>query len=329
MDPDDRSDPSHRPGPPRSAASRWLPVTLGAALATVLVIGGTAWLGGRDDDGTSVSGPTRPDPSSPSDGPSDGRTDEASPDDSVATTAPVDAVQVPVFYAGDTAQGLRLFQEQRVVEDTGRSKAQLAVDEALTRAPGDPNYSRWAVAGLKADVEVGADVITIDLRGYGDAGQGDLTGDASRVYVQALVWTADTATGSDLPVRFLADGRAVDEVLGVDTSSPLRRADAETVLSAVSLTTPAQGARLPTTFQVTGQASANEGTVVWELRRGRTVVRSGSATTSRAMEQSPYSFEVTATPGDYTLAVRDTDDSDGEGVGTTEDTRDVKVRTGF
>ncbi len=293
-------------------ARGWLPITVAAAVATVLVIGGTAWLGGRDDGPTAV-GPSRPDPTR----------------QATTRTAPDDVEQVAVFYAGRTAQGRRLFQEQRVVGTKGRTTVQAAVEEALTQAPQDPDYDPWAkVSGLRVTTEVQADEITIDLAGLQDTGA-SVSGRDAETYLQALVWTADTATSSDLPVRFLADGQPVAEVLGVDTSEPVGRESADSVLSPVSITTPAQGARLPTTFHVTGQASAYEGNVVWELKRGSTVVRSGSTTTREAFVQSPYAFDVTATPGDYTLVVHDTDESDGEGVGVTQDTRDVSLRTGF
>lgn len=310
--------PRGGPGDVRARAKRhhgargWLPVTAAAAVATVLVIGGTAWLGGRDE-GPAAVGPSRPDAS----------------EQPTATTAPDDVEQVAVFYAGRTAQGRKLFQEQRVVQTRGRTKVQAAVDQALTQAPQDPDYDPWAkVSGLRATTKVRADEITIDLAGLRDTGASVSVRDAE-TYLQALVWTADTATASDLRVRFLADGQQVDEVLGVDTSEPLARESADSVLSPVSITTPAQGATLPTTFEVTGQAAAYEGNVVWELKRGSTVVRSGHTTTREAFVQSPYVFSVTATPGDYTLVVHDTDESDGEGVGVTQDTRDVSLRTGF
>ena len=46
----------------RPSSARWLPLTLAAAVATVLVIGGTAWLGNRGDD-TPAAGPGKPGPS--------------------------------------------------------------------------------------------------------------------------------------------------------------------------------------------------------------------------------------------------------------------------
>ncbi len=115
------------------------------------------------------------------------------------------------------------------------------------------------------------------------------------------------------------------EVLGVDTSAPVERASDDSVLSTVSITTPGEGAVVPTRFEVTGQAATFEANVVWELKRGDEIVRNGFTTARECCTLSPYSFSVTATPGDYTLVVHDTDESDGEGIGTSEDTKQITV----
>ena len=65
--------------------------------------------------------------------------------------------------------------------------------------------------------------------------------------------------------------------------------------------------------------------MVWELKRGDATVRNGFTTAQECCTLSPYSFTVTAPPGDYTLVVHDTDESDGEGVGTSQDTKDITV----
>ena len=65
--------------------------------------------------------------------------------------------------------------------------------------------------------------------------------------------------------------------------------------------------------------------MVWELKRGDAVVRNGFTTAQECCTLAPYSFTVTAPPGDYTLVVHDTDESDGEGVGTSQDTKDITV----
>ena len=56
------------------------------------------------------------------------------------------------------------------------------------------------------------------------------------------------------------------------------------------------------------------------------VVKDGFATAQECCTLSPYSFEVTAKPGDYVLRVYDADMSGGEGPGEHEDTKAVTVR---
>ncbi len=65
--------------------------------------------------------------------------------------------------------------------------------------------------------------------------------------------------------------------------------------------------------------------MVWELKRGAPTVRNGFTTAEECCTLAPYSFNVTAPPGDYTLVVHDTDESDGEGIGTSQDTKDITV----
>ena len=57
------------------------------------------------------------------------------------------------------------------------------------------------------------------------------------------------------------------------------------------------------------------------------MVKQGFTTAEECCTLSPYSFEVTAPPGNYTLVVHDEDASGGaEGAGQVEDTKRVTVR---
>jgi hypothetical protein len=226
---------------------------------------------------------------------------------------------------GSTAGGPRLFAESHVVTDTTESELQVAVQEALRGDPIDPDYSpafRNETSTARASTD--GETITIDLSD--DLGATvDLPDERGTAGVQALVWTAQAATSSEQPVRFTIDGKPADYVYNVDTSAPLQRASADSTLATVSIATPGEGATVPTRFEVTGQAATFEANVVWELKRGDEVVRNGFTTARECCTLSPYSFNVTATPGDYTLVVHDTDESDGEGIGTSEDTKRIKV----
>ena len=63
----------------------------------------------------------------------------------------------------------------------------------------------------------------------------------------------------------------------------------------------------------------------WQLLQGGEVVQDGFTTAEEGMTLSPYSFEVTAEPGDYVLRVYDADMSGGEGNGEAEDTKQITV----
>ena len=298
----------------RPSAGRWVPLTVAAAVATAVVIVGGAWLGQQESgsapaagSGDTADAPTANEPSS-------------QPSSEARGT-----LQVPVYYVGSTAAGPRLFAESHVVTDTTESELQAAVQEALRGDPIDPDYSpafRNETSTARASTD--GETITIDLSD--DLGATvDMPDERGTAGVQALVWTAQAATSSEQPVRFTIDGKPADRVYNVDTSAPLQRASADSTLSTVSITTPAEGAVVPTRFEVTGQAATFEANVVWELKRGDEVVRNGFTTAQECCTLSPYSFTVTATPGEYTLVVHDTDESDGEGIGTSVDTKRITV----
>ena len=295
----------------RPSASRWVPLTVGAAAATVLVIGGAAWLAQSQSDQPPAASPVKPQSS-------------ASAQPSAEASPPRNA-SVPAYYVGDTAGGPRLFAEERHVADATGTDLQVAVDEALSGQPLDPDYDPWPVSGVAAKATTADGVITIDLSGLSGP-TGELDDADARIALQALVWTADAATKSTLPVQFLVDGKPSDTLLATDVSSPVPPTSADSALSPVQVTSPTEGATVPTQFEVTGRASTFEANVVWELRQGERTVRNGFTTAQECCTLSPYSFTVTAPPGTYTLVVHDTDESDGEGVGTSQDTKTITVR---
>lgn len=289
----------------RPSATRWVPITLAAAAAMVVVIAGGYWLAQRQ----------------PSNNPPAAGTPRAPASEAPAETGRT--VDTTVYYVGATASGPRLFPEARRVTDTTESDVQVAVNEALSGTPKDPDYeSAWPLPGTTAKVTTSGSLITVDLT-LGSTTV-DLEKGAGERALQALVWTADAAAGADLPVQFIVDGQGGD-LLGVDASGPIQKASADSVLSTVLIESPTEGATVPTRFTVTGRAATFEANVVWELKRGRATVRNGFTTAQECCTLAPYSFTVTAPPGDYTLVVRDTDESDGEGIGTTQDTKAVTV----
>jgi hypothetical protein len=144
--------------------------------------------------------------------------------------------------------------------------------------------------------------------------------------IQQVVYTAQAAVGRGrLPVQLLVDGEHSDTVLGVATPEPLSAGNADDVLAPVQIDSPADGATVDGTFSVTGRASAFEANVQWELKQGDTVVKHGFATPQECCTLSPYTFEVTAPSGDYTLVVHD-EDMSGEGRPVNQDTKEITVK---
>jgi hypothetical protein len=77
--------------------------------------------------------------------------------------------------------------------------------------------------------------------------------------------------------------------------------------------------------QVTGEAAVFEATLLWQVLRDGTVVRSGSTATGEGQRFAPFAFEVTLDPGEYTVRVLEDDPSDGEGREALTDDKAITV----
>lgn len=273
----------HRPG--------WAVITLAAAMVTVVVIGGVAWLN-RDHGSAPIAGTGR-------------------------------SVSVAAYYLGTTANGPRLFREDRHLEDVVVSDVQAAVETTLA-APLDPDYRSGFPDGTTATVHSRGNEFVVDLSGADLQAAPAGGANAARMAIQAMVWTVQQAAQRPVSVIFRVDGQPARTLLGVDGSGRFHEADADSTLSPVSVDV-AEGAHVPSGTTVYGQAAAYEGNVVWQLRQGDTVVRQGHTTAGQCCTLSPYAFVVKAPPGHYTLLVHDTSGSGREGVGVTTDTKDIVV----
>jgi hypothetical protein len=261
------------------------------------------------------------------------------------TAAPTEGVQVPlpsgpagqtatafhpepVYYVGDTSHGPRLFRELHDVRSDIDAPV-AAVREALSFAAADPDYrSPWPEETYVDSVRLDGDVIDVDLPSDGDlsARPPGMSRQEASMALQQLVYTAEAATARGRqPVQFLLDGRTPDSLLGLPTSRPVPAGRPAEVLSQVWVVEPANGAKVHSGFGVSGLADASEATVTWQLRQGDAVVRHGFTTAGQCCTMAPYSFTVQAPPGDYTLVVRDTDPSGGEGFAPWQDTKQLTV----
>jgi hypothetical protein len=299
---------------------RWLLPVLAAAAATVVVIGGVVTLTGGDT--RKDNPPAAQEPTSP-----------GTDDSSAATSEPADTNverAVPIYFVGRTAVGTRLYREfqRQEVCPTPECLMEASVRGAVAGQPDDPDYRSPWPAGTKVNaVSYNGDVLTIDLSGDLHDQPSGMSADDAGMAVEQVMYSAQAALGKGRPpVQLLLDGQRSDQVLGVATSEPLAAGNPDSVLASIWISEPAEGSTVGTGFTVKGQAATFEANVVWELKQGDKVVRNGFTTAQECCTLSPYEFTVTATPGDYTLVVHDTDESDGEGVGTSQDTKQITVK---
>ena len=307
-------------------------VATAATVAAVAVMGGNPGTTTAQDPGfagsptgaaSATSDPSPAESSAPS------ATTEPSP---TQTDAPASAT-VPVYYVGDTSRGPRLFREFHSVRSADPLLA--AVDEAVATDPDDADYrSPWPDGARAGQVSYDGDVVTVSLE-PADAGGPELglrrrpagmSEEEAAVAVEQLIYTAQAALQQGRPpVQFLINGERTDMLLGVPVSEPVAQGDPLDVLAQVWVIDPAEGAEVTSPFEVSGVANAFEANVQWELMQGDKVVEEGFTTAEEAMRMAPYSFTVTAPPGDYTLVVHDSDPSGGEGPEPWQDSKQITV----
>lgn len=238
---------------------------------------------------------------------------------------PVATVPGTVYYVGQTPHGPRLYRETHDVAST--DAATVTVRDAVTGNAQDPDYTSPWPSGTQVDqVSASGSAITVAL-GSGGTSLTDrpagMSSDEASLAIQQVVYTAQDALSSKAPVSFTVDGQPATRLLGVDVSGGVNRAPDTSTEALVWVLSPAEGAQVHSPFNVTGLANAFEANVVWELKQGGQVVQQGHTTAQQAFLMSPYSFNVDAPPGNYTLVVHDSDAS-GQGH-VTEDTKDITV----
>lgn len=278
--------------------------------------------GGSADDTSQAGSTTSPSPTPSS---------EPSPTEPTATSEPSEGggeTTVPVYFAGDTPQGVRLYREfRRVGGDHFSAAAALAAyGDAL-----DPDYrSLWpANPGGIVGVEPQDDAIVVTVDGDAWSQRGDLTAAEARIATQQLVYTLQGVAQERLPVRVVDVDGAPVPLLGVE--GDLTQAAPLEVLALVSISGPEEGETVADTFTAAGVASSFEATVPWEVRDGSgKVVLDGFATADGWMDKLyPWASEVDVSglePGTYTFVAMTDDPSGGEGPGPMEDSKTITVR---
>ncbi len=244
-----------------------------------------------------------------------------------ATSSSTDrpAQSVTAYYVVETKRGPLLYPESYPV--VGDAQLEQTVERAVTGQADDPDYGTlWPAGTILQKAQLSDGVLSVDLGGDLAQRPAGMSSADAELSLDQVIRSAQSAFRSRLPVTFLLDGRPTATLLGLETAQPVPGSSDEK-LSPVQVDAPSEGATVDSPFTVTGRASAFEANVQWELLQGSTVVTKGFTTAEECCALSPYSFEVTAPPGDYTLVVHDEDASGGaEGAGQVEDTKRVTVR---
>lgn len=330
-----------------SVARTWLLGGLGGAVATAAVIGGV-WFAsdnlGNDDPGQPVGNPTATvdptDTGSPS--PSDSVSPSTTPD---ATAGPKRAV--PVYYAGDTPSGVRLYREFHKLPGVSGATdgdivgADSAAKAAVSHTPLDPDYRNLWPEGTEADVSDAGDQLIVNLVAPGGGATlhdrpASMTEAETQMALEQVIYSVQAAFGKGrIPVQFLLDEKHSDQVLGQPASEPLAAGDALKTLSLVNLTSPAEGDEITgDSLAVSGVANSFEANVIIRLQRfeGTNIVFQEPLTAEGWMGEKLFpfsgSFDISEVPaGKYTLHAMTDDPSGGaEGNGAFSDTKVITIK---
>lgn len=283
-----------------------------------------ALAGCNDADPT---GGSATDPGAPTQTPTGSPTSTDDPTSEPTGGTETTGTAAPVYFAGATPQGTRLFREFRAVEGDALTAAAELVDGGI---PLDPDYRTLWPGDVVESVNATPEVITVELGGdaFTDRPEGMRRKEAS-LALQQMLHTLQGVTQTSAPVQFhRASGPQT--LFGVDVSAPVTRADFLDVLGMVNVTTPEQGAKVSGgELSATGVASSFEATVPWQVRRGDEVVLEGFATADGWMDKLyPWAVVIDVSgldAGDYTFVAMTDDPSGGEGAGPTSDTKDFTV----
>lgn len=289
---------------------------LGALLLAAL--SGLAGCGTGDE---APPAPTQEPP--PTDSPTAEPTDSPSPE---PTDEPEETTAVPVYFVTQTSQGLRLAREFHPAE-AAADPVTAAVRRMLVEPPSDPDYrSLWPGGSDVLDVRDGPGAIVVDVTG--PVATTALPRRQARLAMQQLAYTATAAAQRDVPVRLLVDGQPPTQLWGRDAvRTTVRRADPLAVRLRVQINDPGEGAEVPSTFPVTGEAAVFEAALVWRVEQDGSTVAEGTAMTTEGQTFAPFTFEVAldGVSGPVTLIVSETDASSGEGFPPVSDSKSLVV----
>lgn len=311
--------------------------TAGAVIAITLVVTSpddTPTPVGASSDSTDSTGdattasPTPPETASPEESTA---TPETTPSTAPSTPgSQPDAAEyaLPVYYGVVTPDG-----EPRLAREFHRTQTAEPIADAVRQMIGtadDPDYSTlWNSSTSVVSAALTSDLVVVDIH---DPGVTDASAAGQELAVQQLVYTATAAAfaahgESYATVQVLVDGEPRDVFDAVDLSQPQSREDPLTTRLLVQIDEPLSDGAYTSPVTVRGSGAASEATLEWEVAAADgTVVASDITNTAECCTFSEFSFDVDLEPGDYTVEVRLTDPSGGEGPPPSFDSKSFTVR---
>ncbi|GAA2787241.1 Gmad2 immunoglobulin-like domain-containing protein [Kribbella solani] len=322
----------------RRPASRrpWLLTAGVATVGTAAAIGAFTVLpnlnnpGNTANDGDAVAGSgTTSTTAVPTTGAGTPAPSKAVPSVAPSVAAPEQSVHnavVPVYWLGQQIGATKKSTARlyRTWAKVSGHPAEEAVRIMTTKQPTDPDYfSVWRGAALNAVTRTN-DKVTVDFKQLPKA---TLDADVAAVAAQQLVYTVQGALNDDsVPVQITQGGQAVPKLFGqVDTSMPLGREQATNVQALVWIDSPDQDAVTGDRVTVSGVANAFEATVNYQATNVKTRETKKSFTTSgQGQSFSPYSFQLTLSPGTWQINVYLVSPADGRVTDT--DSKSIVVK---
>jgi hypothetical protein len=255
-------------------------------------------------------------PTDPTDTPSSEPTDPGLPNEAA----------VPVYYAGESGRGTRLFREFQ--PGNGDDPVSQAAQAAVGGPALDPDYRSLWPDGTGATASLEGDVITVDLTGGSlhDLPAG-MTEEEAGLAIQQVVYSVQGAAKQRAGVQFLLDGQRTDQVLGQPASEALANTPALETLSLMNITVPEEGMVVSGgTLAAEGVNNGYESTMNYEILMGEEVVAEGFSTAAGWMGTKlfPWKVDVDVSalePGTYTFRAFNPDPSAGEGFPPDSDTK--------
>lgn len=220
-------------------------------------------------------------------------------------------VQAKLFWVADTGTAIRLFRESAAIERTA-TPGLTALRYLVSHEPVDPDYtSLWPRSTVINSVTIDGDRATVDIA----KPSLNVGAEAESQAIQQLLWTLLAAEPRVRSMRITVDGRQVESLAGhVDATQPFRRPPAYEVVAIVWLLRPSEGQIIDGgAVTLAGMACTFEANVVWTIREGDKIVKSGSTTAAEACPTwSPWSVDVTGlAPGTYIADAADYSAKDG------------------